>query len=364
MPEPTVLLEEVSPNGNITAVVEQDERVAYFYLWPAKETNLTMRSCWVRNLVSAPHELDVTGMEDGQAPLMPRAYCTQPAGEPPLNRESLRVVWSEEGDAAALSENGELLAVIPSWSGTDGFHGFSRAATGNGPLACELGTPASNVLFERFRKAAEYWASWDDKEFWTKYRDKMLESLEAQLGKHSKYFAIDGGEWPPKALIQFNSQAQTVLVTLGMSLRPQPAVEMHVENPGDCRRIELAVCLPSSSSPEQVHAVAGYLSGQSGFPWNYYTWLGRGHTMPADVFAQLSGNRFPFALLSTDLPDVPRLQLPPFRGDPVSVLWLLPISEHERGIAMEDGSQALLDRFAEAGVMGIASFGRKPVERR
>jgi len=190
----------------------------------------------------------------------------------------------------------------------------------------------------------------------------MLRSLESVLGRHSKYFAIDGGAWPPKALVQFNCPTQTVLVTIGMSLRPQPAVENAVTEPKDMRRIELAVCLPASTSQETVNAVAQYISGQSGFPWHAYTWLGSGHTMPADVFVQLSANRFGFALLTNQMPELPSLHLRTFRGDPVSILWFLPISESERTFAMNNGSQSLLRRLAEAGVSGKALFARQPLQ--
>lgn len=44
------LLCEVSPNGNIQAIVEQDDRVAYFYLHGAPDTEFGVRACWIRNL--------------------------------------------------------------------------------------------------------------------------------------------------------------------------------------------------------------------------------------------------------------------------------------------------------------------------
>ena len=57
MKTPTVLLEEVNPNGNVQALVEQEDRVAYLYLYSAEETGLPrVRSCWVSamTITSAP----------------------------------------------------------------------------------------------------------------------------------------------------------------------------------------------------------------------------------------------------------------------------------------------------------------------
>jgi hypothetical protein len=57
--------------------------------------------------------------------MMPRAHCKHPAWlTSTRSSKNVRIVWSEEGDAAALYERDQLLAVIPSWSGSGGFDGF------------------------------------------------------------------------------------------------------------------------------------------------------------------------------------------------------------------------------------------------
>lgn len=150
MSEPIVLLEDPSPNGNGVAVVEQDDRVACFYFMTEIGGEKLIRTCWVRNLRPAPEVLDALGMRQGLPPMMPRAHCKHPDGSPPLDPQNLRIVWSEEGDAAALYERDELLAVIPSWSGSSGFDGFSRDCLGNGPIAWELSD--TNVSHQRYAK--------------------------------------------------------------------------------------------------------------------------------------------------------------------------------------------------------------------
>ena len=54
MSEPVALLESPSPNDNGVAVVEQDERVACFYLMTEIDDVKRIRTCWVRNLQTAP----------------------------------------------------------------------------------------------------------------------------------------------------------------------------------------------------------------------------------------------------------------------------------------------------------------------
>ena len=44
-----------------------------------------------------------------------------------------------------------------------------------------------------------------------------------------------------------------------------------------------------------------------------------------------------------------RTDLPDFRGDSVTLLWMMPITEEERAFATTNGSPALLERLARAG---------------
>src|SRR5215467_1499981 len=169
---------------------------------------------------------------------------------------------------------------FPPWSGTNGFHGYARDNIGQGPVAWELGS--DNVLLERFKQAQSYWQKWEDKEFWPSLQSSQISQLEKVFGRHTKYYAIDGGKWPPKAMVRFAWEDRTVLVTVGVALRPQPNVEMATEKPDQFRRIELGAVLPGHWLEEAVQGFGSYISGQSNLPWNKYTWLGPGHTLPCD----------------------------------------------------------------------------------
>lgn len=360
MSEPTVLLEDFSPNGNVTAIVEQDDRVACMYLLLEVGGERQVKSCWLRNLVKAPEELDAAAMRDGIPPLMPRAHCRFPEGGPPLQSDELRIVWSEEGDAAALYLQGELFAVMPSWSGENGFDGFARDCLGEGPLAWELGDSGTNASFRRYEEAAEYWASWEKENFWPDYQNTLLNGYESQFGKSSRYFAVDGGNWPPKGLAVFQQGTRTVLITIGVGMRSQPKVELHSETSSLLRRIELGGCYDEISDAE-MKSIASYISGQSQMPWVNITWLGSGHTLPSDVFGNLSGGRFPYALLINEHPSFPGFSLPEFRGDPVTLLWMIPISESEREHAMHHGSRKLWEALMAQCSSQLASFRRPEV---
>jgi hypothetical protein len=249
-----MLLEEVNANGNIQAVVESDDDVCYFYLFAAPDTQLGVKSVWVRNHTPAPEALEVERLRSGVPPRNPASHCRHTAGQAALAPQDLRVVWLPEGNGAALYERDEILAIIPPWSGIKGFHGYARDNIGQGPVAWELAP--DNALFERFERAHSYWRKWDDDKFWPSVQSSQISQLEKVFGRRTNYYAIDGGKWPPKAMVRFAWKDRTVLVTVGVALRPQPNVEMATEAPERLRRIELGVVLPGTWSEEAVQGFA------------------------------------------------------------------------------------------------------------
>jgi len=335
-----ILLEEVNPNGNIQAVVECDDHVCYFYLFVAPDTQFGMKSVWVGNHSRAPEDLDIERMQSGSPPRNPARHCRHTAGRAALAAEDLRVVWLPEGNGAALYERDEILAIIPPWSGTNGFYGYARDNIGHGPVAWELSR--DNVLVERFKRAQSYWRKWDDDEFWPSIQSSQIAQLEKVFGRLTEYYAIDGDKWPPKAMMRFAWKDRTVLVTVGVALRPQPNVEMVTETPEQLRRIELGAVLPGSWSEEAVQRFERYISGQSNLPWTKYTWLGPGHTIRCDSWQNPDHTA---ALLQYEHSGVSQIALEKFLGDPVNVLWFVPISEEERQVAVNLGSERLKSRL-------------------
>jgi hypothetical protein len=225
-----------------------------------------------------------------------------------------------------------------------------------------MGTVESNIQIERYKAAQEYWSSWSIGDGpWSKYQSEMVDAIENQLAKHSNYYAIDGGKWPPKALLRIPRNDEVILITVGMGLRPQPAIELHYDDARPHRRIELAILLDASVTDEAIKDIAGYMSGQSGFPWNHGTFLGNGHTLPADSFARISKGAFPTALLHSVSSGGIRISLPAFRNDPIEVLWLTPISLRERSFAEANDSSQLSARLSQRGFTQRHSSQREEV---
>jgi hypothetical protein len=336
--EPEVLIEAGAPGGKggAGALVEDDGRVVYLYVRILEGGPLS--SVWVQNRIAAPAEVDLAGMKKGQAPLMPRAQCRCASGEPALKPANLRLVWLPEGNGVALFDGSGLLAALVPSRAPEGFAAYARGAVGQSPLASEL--PASGAIERRFAAAEAYRAEWDrSPDPWQRIQPTQLAAYDAAFGKESRYFAIDGGEWPPRGLIRVDRADGVVLATVGMAVRPQPAVELATDHPESLRRIELGIVLPARTDENAVQAWSSWIAGQSTLPWSRNTWLGPGHTLPCAVSASRG---FPAVLLATGAPAGLPVNLPEFDGDPVTLLWATPITAAEWEVAKSRGSAAVL----------------------
>lgn len=330
------LFEEVGPLGNVQAVVECDKRACYFYLNGADDTDFGMRSVWVRNLVAAPEDLDVAAMRRGDPPLNPMRHCRTPAGLKPPRAKDLRVVWLPEGNGAALLESNEIIAAIPPWSGEGGFHGYARDAVGEGPVAWAL-EPAGEFI-SRIRDAEHFTEEWANSDPWPELRDRLTQAISAQLGQYSNYYGIDGGYWPPRAMLRIPRDDSTVFLTAGMCILPQPNAVQVEEDARQPRRVELGAVLPPTWSNEEVVGFGRYISAQAGLPWSRLTWLGHGHTIPCNSW---KNPEFTSALLVDTHPAIGRVNVGQYRGDPITALWFLPITAAETERAIAHGSDTL-----------------------
>jgi len=206
-----------------------------------------------------------------------------------------------------------------------------------------------NELYERIERARSFWHSWDTGITpWEILRDKGLETLEKQLGKHHSYYAIDGGKWPPKGITRLSTDEGHVLVTIGVALRPQPCVELYTEDPSQLRRFELALCLSKEAEESLLMSCASYISGLANLPWASFSWYGQGHTVPCSLFPPEHG--IAALLFNKNPPGVPKVALGKFMGDPINLLWLIPITAAERAFARQHGSSPLMEKLQEAGV--------------
>lgn len=345
--EPRMLIESNSPNCDIQAIVEEDNRCVYFYLFgQPKYQEKFMSTCWVRNYEKALKDTDIQAMREGKAPMLSADYCNHPNGAERLDASKLEIVWFEEGDGAALLYNNEILSIIPAWSSLQ-CPGYSRDCKKESEYAWPLGNPSDNVLYQRVRKAKTFWDNWNENS-WSEMQTAYLQVIESSFGKYDKYYAIDGGHWPPKAMVTINKDNLTYIVTLGVSLIPQPKVEMYYDEPKQYRRFELGLVIETELLNKNKNGLLSYISGQTSLPWNCLTWLAHGHTIPCDQIWP-DNREFPYVLLlsSNKTNKVPSIDFPLNKEDIVNILWLVPITSSEKKFAEDNGSETLIQRHSK-----------------
>lgn len=221
--------------------------------------------------------------------------------------------------------------------GLKGFHGYSCDAVGQGPLAWEI--TSDSVLHERFAAAQKWWNQWEAGEPWPNLQDLLLTHYESVFGKHSRYLAMDGGGWPPNALVWVPWRDSILGLTLGICLRPQPTVEMVKADPRDLRRVELGALVPAAAGEEVVKTASHTLSSLAKYPWEWNTWFGHGHTVDRDL---LGDGSCPAVVLADSLRWGPRVELPAWEGDPLKLLWVVPITSAQLDSKVASGAEQLL----------------------
>jgi hypothetical protein len=186
---------------------------------------------------------------------------------------------------------------------------------------------------------------------------ELLAKYDELFGPSDKYYAIDGENWPPKGLYLKRGEVKTILLTVAVSLRPQPQVEMYFENREEVNRIELGLMFNTALDQVQLDKIASSVSGVASIPWDNITFLAEGHTVNFDGFESKGFNA---AILTQEVKAFPEVDIPDYRGSKPKVYWLIPITNEERKYVMEKGSTKLIEKMNEIG-QAIFSLDRKEI---
>ncbi|RPD40721.1 suppressor of fused domain protein [Chitinophaga barathri] len=357
MSTPKVLLQEPNNRDTLYAVVEQDERTTYLYIYPSEQFSerYNMRACWLRNLRPAPDTRDYQAMEEGIAPLLEARYCNHPLGREPLVAEHLSIMWSEEDDGAAVFYHGEPFGFIPGWS-LSSEQPASYALDCTTPVDnCGLFPLSGEALYERLQKTSAFWEKWSDEDNnpWSGIQQEFLQAYEAHFGNTLQYYAIDQQQWPPMALAKFEKDDIVYFLSLGVSVRPMPWVELlYNEQAPGFRRMELGLAVSKKDYTEmEIMNMAQAVSGMADSPWRNLSWLGEGHTVGS---ANVPAGYDSF-VLSSALYTGPAIDLPQMEGDTVNLYWASPITlaERESAHSKANGGYELLEQMIGNGITHV-----------
>jgi len=342
--EPEIIIESNSPVCDIQAFVEKSDTCYYLYLWGNQNSEKRfLKSCWICNRIKAPKTLDAKAMQQGRAPMMPEEFVAHDLRGMELDADKLEIVWFAEGDAVSLLSNRQLICVIPGWADSESrFFGYSKYAKGMGNYAWEL-INAEPVLMERTKDSKVFWTEFD-RGYWPQVQSAHVTALENFFGKQEKYFAIDGGKFPPKALVSGTRDGVVYGITAGVSMIPMPKAEQYFreEELAKNQRIELGF-----AAIEQYRQLCEFfystMSSLAAYPWQEITFFAHGHTVP---FGAINGFE---AILFVSPRLVLGLEQPKYMNElnDVSLLWLIPITAREYDFAVKEGSQALLEQAVD-----------------
>lgn len=340
MDSTAVVLTSSNPYGSRTLSIERDQVSSVAYLRDPMGT--VHGAVWLANHRPAPVAVDPLRRGAGLPPAMPRGNTRRPEGTPPPDPATMRVLWFEEGDGAAVYENDELLAVIPGWADVErGMPGYARDAVGESPFAWSL-SEALEGLSLRVAKAGAYWQWRAAEGSWASFQQFVMGHLDSRLGPPAHYWDVSGGRQPAVGVTERPGtfgRDYTVLSTVGMSCQRMPTAERYET----ASRVELAL-----ATRQDPRAAARLLLWLAQYPWRSVTWLGHGHT--ARWFHEpgtfpLNGRHHGVIMLDQP-PGLPDLSGFTFGGDLVRWLWLVPLTDTELRLAAERGHEVLTERLA------------------
>lgn len=336
-----------SPIAHFTAEVLTENDCSYFYLYRMdadREKIVTMAACWIKNHVFVDDSYSsADDMDKGKQPKVNTKYCRYPEDLSLLVAEDLEIVWGKEGCLAGLFCREELICAIPYWADSS-FSGYSKYSDTETMGLYPLPLQPGNAMFPRLQESRRFWAQ-DFSQVWSRYQKDFLEELENQFGKAAAYYAIDGGQFPPKGLAVFQTEKYRYAFTIGVGMFPQPSVELHREDYENYDKIELGFCWKQDLPLEETK-VLSQMSSIVTMPWMHAAFFSHHHTIDFN-----SDPAHPYAVFLSDR-EAGQLNSSFLRRNQVDLLWLMPLGEESyHKLATESPDYSEVDqRMAKQGI--------------
>ncbi|MBE7412822.1 MAG: suppressor of fused domain protein [Leptospiraceae bacterium] len=351
-----IIYQETNPYSSLTAFLEDDNRTVYLYIQSEYNHQFGIKSLWIRNLIDAPKSRIPEDLKSGLAPVLIQDETFFPNAQPSIDKEDIHLIWTEEGDGVALFIKDELYAFLPSTSGINGFHGYSKEAKEKALTASPLGNSENGPIPELINQSRNFWEYRSNKSSWKEIQEKRIQFLENRLGKHTGYWSADGGKYPPLAITKFSPKDYDQIIlysTIGMSAQNMPQVDLYHKDYLNYSRIEIIFAYRFTDSPERADTWVPHLIGELiKFPWNTIKWFGHGHTIeipkrdPDSLYLNfttlviINPNQFKFL---NSPPDINGLISE--NKKQVTFLYLLPITEEEAYTIREKGINSFVEKL-------------------
>ncbi|MFZ6875722.1 suppressor of fused domain protein [Undibacterium sp. Di27W] len=328
-----------------TAILEYENDSVYLYSRPHDE-NLDLKALWIANTkkrIFGKSNIKAD-FDKGIQPYLPKEYCLESGYISDFkNKENWELQWGLDQNSIAVYFKGVIIAILPEWSGFNGFHGYSIGTNRESEVAWPLNE--DNIQIQRFLDERNFLDSWSESK-WILRQESLVSFYKNLHSGDARYFAADAGKWPPLGIHYSKSSEIEFISTVGMSQLPMPEFGMKHENVQDFRRIELAIaCRPISD----FEPLARYLSGQATYPWYFGTHFDHGHTMPCEQLREV-GSKASYFVIIEAANFLPKVLMPSFDDGVVRLLHMIPIHASEQRFAEENSTQRLIELIEQAKV--------------
>ena len=328
-----------------TAILEYENDSIYLYSHP-HDKNLELKSLWVANTKKRTFEKSniKADFDRGVQAYLPTKYCVESGYIRDFkNEKNWSLQWGLDQNSIAVYYKDRIIAILPEWSGTNGFWGYSLGTDKESVIAWPLFE--DNVQIKRFLDERIFLDSWSESS-WISRQESLVFFYENLFKGEVRYFAADGGKWPPLGIHYSKSSEIEFMATVGMSQLPMPEYGMARENVGDFRRIELAMaCRPISD----FTPLAQYLSGQATYPWHFGSHFDHGHTLPCEQLREV-GSKASFVVIIEVADFLSTVTMPSLDDGLVRLLYMLPIYKSEQQFAEKNSTQRLIEMIEQAKV--------------
>lgn len=179
-----------------TAILEYENDSVYLYSHPHQK-NLDLKSLWVANTKKRMFEKSniKSDFVSGVQPYLPKEYCTENGYLSDFkNEKNWKLQWGLDQNSIAVYFKNKIIAILPEWSETNGFCGYSIGTDKESAVAWPL--LEDNVQIQRFLDEGDFLDSWSESN-WISRQERLVSFYEELYKGEVRYFAADGGKWPP-----------------------------------------------------------------------------------------------------------------------------------------------------------------------
>lgn len=353
------LIESESPLCPVTAFAERTENAVYFYLfYPLRKQQKSLfapgnnlKACWVCNCREAPAQLD----SGDRLMMMPKGGFSHDPKGMTISKEDLHITWLHDGNSAVLHQNGNVLAVIPPKAGLYEFPGFSRYAVGQNRYAWEMPEELRQHFFGQVVECDQLWEHTHAEGFWQSLQKMHLNILGGFFGKNTGYYAIDEGKWPLRAVIEGKKNGVTYGFTAFLSMFTQPEIEVYIKDGWQHSRIEFGFAAEDALADSVKIQAYNCFMALAKYIYRDTVFFAHGHT---NTWEGIPGFYAFLFLNARAVGEIASPQYPKLMGDPINLLWAVPITKDEYDFTVANGVGQLLKRARDISRVNI--FDGKP----